>query len=536
LAAGSPTGLVRSWDWQSGQFLQNFAYAAPENLPFGRSSPVTAISYSRDGEYLVAGYENGSVNYFAIHQGNPIWKFANPPTVSDVAISADIRFIFVSNETPKISVWDISNRRQQKDSMAGPAGIRKLRLSPDGQLMLAGGTGQSVYLWDPNSQGLINSFANLGGRAIDFDFSFDNKYVAIGLATGDIKVFKTPALVDTLKSPELESTFKVYSGQIPDLAFAPNSSMIAAGNGQNSLQVMDSKSGARIFELKNEMNRINRLYFSGNGSWLATAHDDGIVRIWDVQKAQEIHRVEGYLPKGNPFSPDNRFLVFVHPTGKNKPDALEVLDLQKWETVASLLDYKPRAFVEFQGDARASKLLVMGDPHSARVWDVATWQEVNIHPGAIEGCGQYFTPQSALVTVISNAGILFTYNQNVQDMCAANPQGTILKYFFQDQNKMLFVLGNGKIWKGNSQSIDFFRIAQPEPYPTSDDIFLAGEQSGWFAYVSGTTVYIENLNGIPAGTKIAEQNDYQYQVALFPGKNLMALGSRYGSIHIWSMP
>jgi hypothetical protein len=200
------------------------------------------------------------------------------------------------------------------------------------------------------------------------------------------------------------------------------------------------------------------------------------------------------------------------------------------------LDYKPRAFVEFQGDARASKLLVMGDPHSARVWDVATWQEVNIHPGAIEGCGQYFTPQSALVTVISNAGILFTYNQNVQDMCAANPQGTILKYFFQDQNKMLFVLGNGKIWKGNSQSIDFFRIAQPEPYPTSDDIFLAGEQSGWFAYVSGTTVYIENLNGIPAGTKIAEQNDYQYQVALFPGKNLMALGSRYGSIHIWSMP
>jgi hypothetical protein len=56
-----------------------------------------------------------------------------------------------------------------------------------------------------------------------------------------------------------------------------------------------------------------------------------------------------------------------------------------------------------------------------------------------------------------------------------------------------------------------------------------------YAYASGGTVIIKNVNGSDVAT-IPAQDDYQYRVALLPAKKLIALGSRYGSIHIWTMP
>ncbi|HLO27515.1 MAG TPA: hypothetical protein VK249_00175, partial [Anaerolineales bacterium] len=74
--------------------------------------------------------------------------------------------------------------------------------------------------------------------------------------------------------------------------------------------------------------------------------------------------------------------------------------------------------------------------------------------------------------------------------------------------------------------------------PLSNEIFLAADQaSGWYAYkdIGQGKIVIRNING-GAETTIEQQDDYRYQVALLPGRKLMALGSQYGSIHIWTMP
>jgi WD40 repeat protein len=216
---------------------------------------------------------------------------------------------------------------------------------------------------------------------------------------------------------------------------------------------------------------------------------------------------------------------------------IRVMDLATGKIVAELPGYISKSLVQFSDD---SKLLVMGDPYSARIWDVATWEQLDTHGGPTAGCGQYSTPQNRLLAMISSAGIMFTseFDQKMQEMCGTKPKGAALMYYFYGPHQMVFVLGDqaGSLWIWDFGGSELARIGSDTPYPLPGDIFLAGDQaSGWYAFVANGTIIVRNIDGSP-GVTINEQNDYHYRMALQPEKKLMALGSTYGSIHIWTMP
>jgi WD40 repeat protein len=370
------------------------------------------------------------------------------------------------------------------------------------------------------------------------DFSNDDKFVVIGLSTGEIKIFATPAGPEDYSKTHLPlQSIKGYKEKILSIASAPEQLIVATGNHEEGLKLWDIQTGENTFFLNASRLAIEEIYISNDGSWLASSHEGGLLRIWNVNEAQEAYPpLDGSLPIGAPFSPDSHFLAYIYSLANNRGEVIRVVELESGKIVAELPDYINNAYVQFTDD---SKLLVIGTPYKAYIWDVATWEQVDMNGGPTAGCGQFFTPQSVLLATISNAGIMFyPYDPKIQEMCGVKPRGAMLMYYFYEQQKMIFVLGNekGDIWIWIPNSIDFGRIQSDTPYPTSRKIFLAGDQaSGLYAYVSNETIIIKNINGSSIAT-INEQDDYQYRVALLPAKKMMVLGSKYGSIHIWTLP
>jgi serine/threonine protein kinase len=535
IAAGSSNSQLGIWDAKTGQSLREFRYVPPASTrPLG-SSPVTAIAFAPNGKTLAAGYKNGSINYFSVDQGSPSLSVEQYPTVSDLAISGDNRFIYVSNGENDLQVWDIASKKQIR-TMHNPAPVSRIKLSADRQLLLCAGNGNSVYIWDTFAEKLFNSFPNLGSAPTDFDFSSDGKLVVIGLADGSLKIFETPDPANPSKTlTPIKKIEKAYIEKIRSVAFSPTQALIAAGNWEEGLKLFDTQSDAPIATLGGSMRGITALYFSKDGAWLATAHSGNVVRLWNVGKAQEAGEYQGYLPKGNPFSPDNRFLAIPH-TRDRYSESIQIVELNTRKVVAELPKYEPKTFVQFSAD---SKILVLGDSYAATIWDTATWEQINTHGGPNAGCGQYYTPQgdSERLAVISDAGILFTYTPNIIDMCGTKPKGATFMFYFPTQNKLVFVLGNGRIWIGNNKSGDINNIQSAEPYRLSDNVFLAGDQTGgWYAYVENDKVKINNTTSYNSLLTIPAQDDYQYRAAFLPGTKLLALGSRYGSIHFWTLP
>ena len=536
LTAGSPDGVVTAWNSQTGAIVQNFTYQRPTSNRIIASTStteriVTAISYSQNGRNLAVSYQNGTIDYFSADQSSAIAAFDEYPTATDLAISGDGRFIYASNGGRTVSVWDIPAKTKISE-LAHTSSISKLSISGNRQYMLSGGSTNAVYLWDLSAPKLVTSFAALGGTATDFDFSYDDKYVVIGLNSGDIKVFEIPQPENYSKTQVPILSVKGYMEQVRTVAFSPNQLVAAAGNWEEGLKLWDILSSENTFSLDQSMRAINEIYFSDNGSWLATYHDGETVRVWRVSSAQEAYQFEGYLPKGNPFSSDNKFLAFIASSEKNRPEAIKVVELSSGNIIANLPGYPSKSIVQFTED---SKLLVAGTSDVAKIWDVSTWEQVSSHGGYTDGCGQFFTPdpQNNLLAVISNAGIFSSYEK---ELCGTKISGATLMYYFPNRKQLLFILGDGALWIGNSASRDISRKAFGSPYPLPGKVFIAGEESGWYAQVIGDKLYIKNVNGGTSGMTLDHHDDYVFRVAFLPEKKLIAFGTAYGSIHIWAMP
>ncbi len=527
ILAGSLDGQVKVWQIENGEPAQDFGNSKS-------SAKVTAISYSPNGKNLAIGHEDGTIHYYVADQTNPVMTVWQPQSVQALAISSDNRFLYVSNGENKIIVWDIAFQKVDSE-LVSSVPINKFDMSRNGQFLLSAGNGNAAYLWDMFEGHVVSSFSNLGGIVTDLEFSNDDKLVVISLNNGTIKVFAIPAPADYSKAQRPLATMQGLSETARSVTFSPDQGLVASGNWKDGLKIWNTQTGNEVFTLEGHMAGINELYFSPDGTWLVTAHEDKIVRVWDVKSAQEAYQFEGYLPKGLPFSPDQRFLTIARaPQEKYKLDVLEIVELSSGKIVAELPEFPSRSLVQFTDD---SKLLVAGNNHFASLWDVSTWEQLNTHGGMNAGCGQYFTPENDRLAVIYDTGVLFSYDQKVQDLCSTKPNGTTLVYYFEIPHRVFFVLSNGKLWNWDFLSADIGRIPSGAPYPFPDDVFLAADQdSGWYAYASGKSLVIQNISAGKPGTTINTQDDYHYRVAFLPSQKLLALGSQYGSIHIWTTP
>lgn len=540
ITAGSPDGIVKSWNSTTGEFVQNFKYTRPRSEMITNNTAVTAISYSVDGVHLAVGYRNGAINFFLEDKETAEQTYENYPAVEDLAISPDGRYIFAGNGTRDVFAWDISTG-EKSEALPSPTPIRKLRISNNQEWLLTGGDASSVYLWDISeiTPRHVTSFTNLGGAVTGFDFSHNDQYVVIGLSTGEIRIFAMPAGKDEYSKTHVPlKIIKSYDENVLSIASAPGQFIVASGNHEEGLKLWDIQTGEITFSLDASRRAIEEIYFSADGNWLASSHAGGLLRIWDVDQAKEAYPSfeRSSLPKGVPFSPDNRYLAYVYALENRRGDVIRVVELNSGKVVTELPGYANTMFVQFSDD---SMLLVVGNSYTASIWDVATWEQVDARGGPTAGCGQYSTPQSDLLAIISGAGIMFhEYDAKIQEMCGIKPLGAKLMYYFYQSHRMLFVPGNekGELWIWNSRTTESSRIRSNIPYPTPGKIFLAGDQlSGLYAYVANGRILIKNISGTTLAT-IDRQDDYQYRVALLPAQKLMALGSRYGSIHIWALP
>jgi serine/threonine protein kinase len=534
IVAGSMEGVAKAWNVKNGQYIREFGYKKPINDHITQDKRVNAIVYSQNGGNIAIGYEDGTLNYFIIDQDSPVMVVGQYPSIEDLVISGDNRFIYVSNGTNKIFVWDIAAKKNIGE-LSYPIPIDKLKLSQDRQFLLSSGTANLVYMLDLFEDKIVSSFSNLGGVPTDFDISSDDRLVAISLNTGGIKVFNKPNPEDYSKTQQPVLTIDGSGNRIRSLAFSPDQPIFASGSWEDGLLLWNAQAGIEpIFSLDASMGGINEIYFSTNGAWLATSHKDGNVRIWNVAEGRESYQFPGYLSRGVPFSPNSQFLVIVRPPEKNKSEAVQIVELRSGNIVAELSGYQSGFLVQFSDD---SKILVTGDTQNATIWDVSTWEKVNSHGGMNAGCGQYFSPQNELLAVISNAGVLFSYTEKIRDMCATKPEGAKLVYYFQSQHMVYFVLGNGALWSWDFRSTGITNIFRSgTPYPFSNDVFLtADERSGWYVHSpSGEKLIVMGNAGMYTLSEV--QNDYRYRVAMSPSNRLIALGSQYGSIHIWTTP
>jgi WD40 repeat protein len=292
-------------------------------LPLGGIAAV-----SEDGEHAAFSGADGSVVVFDLrtHKATPLHGHVSPP-ISALAFSPDGTTIASTSGNRTVATWDVATKRLLRTFAGHTASPAGPIFSHDGATLYAGGADGDLIAWDIHG---------LGGLATPFSFdpsAGSNGGAAAAVAvSGDSSLFATSPAPDriTLWRAQNETEDGQLSGPtggIYTMAFSHHNHMLAAA-GDGPKIVVWNASTRRLAHLFRRPDyapptplgagpATEAVAFSPNDRFLATAGDDGRVRIYNLRSGHYtvIGRNLGSLNEVD-FSSDGRLLAAAGQVGQ----------------------------------------------------------------------------------------------------------------------------------------------------------------------------------------------------------------------------
>ncbi len=230
----------------------------------------------------------------------------------------------------------------------GMGRLNQLAWSPDGRQLAVAATG--LYLYDSQTlqpQQMLEPDAAVTAAS----FAPDGKRLA-ALSDYQLTVWELPSA-----RVAYTMSLDAYGYFLTSVAFSPDSARLAFAEADGRVKVCDAAGGREIYSLTGHSDRVTRVVFSPDGKYLATASDDQTVRLWAAADGAAVVTLTGHTARVQDiaFSPDGARLV-------------------------SVADYDPMA----------------------RVWQVATGQELGTLEQEYMCCGAAYSPDGVVIATASS--------------------------------------------------------------------------------------------------------------------------------------
>lgn len=180
-----------------------------------------------------------------------------------------------------------------------------LRFSRNGRLLLAGGGlgGKSgkVALWDIQTGERVATLGNEFDQVLGADLSPDQRFVALGGPAKVVKIYST-------KDGKLVHSMKKHTDWVTAVAYSPDGNLLATGDRNGAIHLWEGDTGKEYSTVPGHKVMVTSLAFMPG--LLASASEDGSVKLWDVKESKEIRSWTAH-PGGAAwvdFTPDGRLV------------------------------------------------------------------------------------------------------------------------------------------------------------------------------------------------------------------------------------
>ena len=295
------------------------------------------LAFSPDGSRLAftSSIRTGqsSLNLWQ-QEEDSVCEFPILGVVQDAGFSRGGSRVAAGGEDGRITVWDAETGAQIAEQQVGDEwGGSARRLQPRWRTPRAWWDGGTVRLWDGSSDSPVSDVLTQHSDQVSaLAFSNDGTHLASGASDGTVQVLNTATQELVGQSFVYTNPLSGLSTTVESLAFSPDGSLLAV-TGWRTIGVWDiTREEWASPPLPGHSALISALAFHPHELLLASAGDDGVVRLWDIASGETIVEVplgSTTLVTDLTFSADGALLAASQETG-----AITVWDLSRGTSVA----------------------------------------------------------------------------------------------------------------------------------------------------------------------------------------------------------
>lgn len=323
LVSASKDGFVRIWNLQAlPQIIQLKDYKIYSSI-FSRQNNNLVASPGRDLRIKDGKNDNIVLLWTLNGKVQKIFR-GHHNTVNNVSFSPDGKRIASASDDKTVKIWNLEGKEIK--SIVHPSPVWSVIFSPDGKLMATASNDKTIRIW------------NIDGT--------------------------------------LKGSFIAHEDQINDLSFSPDSQILASASNDKTVKLWDINHRRLIDQLESAQIRFNSVTFSPDGQWIAAAKDGESIVIWK-KEGFKWEPLQNSVILGKHWK--NIYEVNFSPNSKLLASASEDGTIKLWNTDVSLIttlksNSKPMLSVNFSPNGKKIVGIQQEKYSRISIWNIDTNQ------------------------------------------------------------------------------------------------------------------------------------------------------------------
>lgn len=422
LAIGTAMGWIQVVDWQAESTVARWQ---------AHPADITQLTFVDNDTRVLSADAEGRIRRWDSASGRALPFPSADPEVGPILVLTGERFAWAEGRTAWISHAD---RWRPGATLRAHAGrVWSVALSPEGQRAYSTGADETVRTWNLDSAAGRPKTIELPQDVACLAGSVDGTEIITGGAGGVAAVWRLPEGRET-------RILSIQPTKIRAARLAPNGILAAIAEG-NDVALYDVRRMRAVLRLSGHVKEVCGLEFAPDGSRIATASNDGTVRIWNTTNGKEetVLAADPLGVESVAFSPDGLSLASAGHGG----------DVLLWNRLSSSLVRRLKGHgqtvraLAFSPDGL--RLASGGHDRTARLWELeGNGVTVLRHESSVLALS--FAPDGkTLLTETERAETTFWQVPFGEKMGVFGTSGTLdIGPFFGEHNRSLYLPSLGR--------------------------------------------------------------------------------------------